>query len=243
MVGIGKKILYATGWLLWLTVCYLLASVVISTTLDLLPFEIHDDDTVLLAIISALVYVATLAILVLLPWVNRQRLKLPSKITELVGLSQKIAWQDVKKAISTFILYMVVLVGVMSLFAFVDGVFGWNLSDQEQNLGFEKTGNSWWQLAVIFVSLVIVPPIAEELMMRGFLFGRLRQKLPFWAVSITVSLMFALAHGQVNVAVDTFVLSLFLCNLREKTGAVWSPIIVHMLKNLLGFLLVFVVVI
>jgi membrane protease YdiL (CAAX protease family) len=236
MVGIGKKILYAVAWLLWLVVCYFLADVVIFTTIDLLPFEIHSDDTVLLATISALVYVVTLVILVGVPYINRKRLKLSDKIEALVGLSQKIAWQDVKKAISTFILYMVVLVGVMSLFAFLFP----ELSDQEQNLGFEKTGNSWWQLAVIFVSLVIVPPVAEELMMRGFLFGRLRQKLPFWAVSIIVSLMFALAHGQVNVAIDTFVLSLFLCNLREKTGAVWSPIIVHMLKNLLGFLLVFV---
>jgi membrane protease YdiL (CAAX protease family) len=237
MVSFAKKALYAVAWLLWLVVCYFLANVVIFTTLELLPFEIRSDDTVLLAVISALVYVATLAILVVLPYANRKRLKLLDKIENLVGLSRQVNWADVKKAAATFILYMVVLVGVMSLFSFLFP----DLSEQEQNLGFDKTGNSWWQLAVIFVSLVIVPPVAEELIMRGFLFGRLRQKLPFWPVSIIVSLVFAVAHGQVNVALDTFVLSMFLCNLREKTGAIWSPIIVHMLKNLLGFTLVFVV--
>jgi membrane protease YdiL (CAAX protease family) len=143
----------------------------------------------------------------------------------------------VVKAFLTFLLYIVALVGVMWVFALLFP----ELSEQEQDLGFEKSGNGFSQLKLIFVSLVIIPPVVEELIMRGFLFGRLRAKVGFWPATIVVSLIFALAHGQVNVAIDTFVLSLFLCHVREQTGAIWSPIIIHTLKNLLGFSLVFMV--
>jgi membrane protease YdiL (CAAX protease family) len=230
---------YVAAWALWLMFCYFLAQLLIFVTIELLPIEIYSDDTATLALISALVYAATLAILVLVPWRLRGRLKLPAKISDLVGLQRKIAWSDLTKAVSTFLLYMVALIGIMQIFALLFP----ELSEQEQNLGFEKSGNSFGQLALIFVSLVIIPPVVEELIMRGFLFGRLRAKVAFWPAAIVVSLVFAVAHGQVNVAVDTFVLSLFLCHVREQTGAVWSPIIIHMLKNLLGFLLVFVVVV
>jgi membrane protease YdiL (CAAX protease family) len=235
----AKQFLYALAWVLWLVFCYFLSQILIFVTLDLLPIEVRDDDTILLAVISALVYAVTLVILVLVPWSMRTRLKLSSKLTELVGASRKVVWSDLGKALASFALYLLVLIGVMSLFAFVFP----DLSDQEQSLGFAKTGNSFWQLALIFVSLVIIPPICEEMIMRGFLFGRLRQKLPFWVTAVIVSLVFSVAHGQVNVAIDTFVLSLFLCSVREKTGAIWAPIIVHMLKNLLGFILVFVMVV
>jgi membrane protease YdiL (CAAX protease family) len=234
-----QKVGFGLFWVVWLMVCYFVAQLVIFATIELLPIEIQSDDTLALAFVSALVYMVTLAVLVVVPYQLRERLKLPPKLAELVGLGRKIAASDLTKAIGTFLIYLAVLIGVMSVFS----LFFPELSEQEQNLGFEKSGNNLGQLVLIFISLVVVPPVCEEMIMRGFLFGRLRTRLSFWPVAIIVSAVFALAHGQINVAVDTFVLSLFLCHLREKTGAVWSPMIVHMLKNLLGFMLVFVVVV
>jgi membrane protease YdiL (CAAX protease family) len=119
--------------------------------------------------------------------------------------------------------------------------------DQEQELGFNKdtTGSS---LGLIFVSLVILPPIVEEIVARGFLYTGLRTKLPFITAALITSALFGLAHLQGGVegaliwaaALDTFLLSMILVTLREKTGSLWAPIGVHMLKNALAFSVLFI---
>lgn len=239
MVNNVKKVFYCLSWIIWLVFCYFSAQILVSVVLQLVSFDVQNSGTLATSIISASVYVVTLAMFALGPWIIRDRITLPNKVAELVGLSRKVNWGDLKNAIGTFVIYLVVLLGVMSIFTFLFP----ELSAEEQNLGFDKINNSSWQLILIFISLVVVPPIFEEVIMRGVLFGRLRAKISFWPTAIIVSTIFAIAHGQINVAVDTFVLSMFLCNLREKTGTIWAPIIVHALKNLLGFILVFIVVI
>lgn len=111
--------------------------------------------------------------------------------------------------------------------------------DQPQELGFEPTSEIV-QLAIIFMMLVVVAPVAEELIFRGFLFKAVREQLAFWPAAIIVSVLFGVAHGQWNVGIDTFVLSLFLCGLREYTGSLWACILLHVAKNLLAFTLLFI---
>lgn len=119
--------------------------------------------------------------------------------------------------------------------------------DQKQELGFESI-NTAPELLLVFVSLVVVPPLVEELMTRGLLFTGLRQKVRFaWTVIIT-SIVFAIPHLQLgsgnpplwNAALDTFILSLFLCYLRERTGSLWASIFMHAIKNGIAFTALFI---
>ena len=96
-------------------------------------------------------------------------------------------------------------------------------------------------LAIAFVVLVIVVPLCEELIFRGILYGKLRSaKLPVAASVFFVSLLFGVAHGQWNVGIDTFALSLVLCTLREYTGSIWSGFLLHAIKNSVAFYAVYV---
>jgi len=114
--------------------------------------------------------------------------------------------------------------------------------NQTQSIGFSGSYNGW-QLVVVFVSLVILPPIAEEIMFRGFLFSGLKNKLPvIWAALFT-SLLFAVPHllesgsgGILWIAgIDTFILSMVLCWLRQKTGRLYAGMGLHALKNFIAF--------
>lgn len=120
--------------------------------------------------------------------------------------------------------------------------------DQQQDIGFQAAQGS--SLILVFISLVILPPIVEELLMRGFLYTGLRTKLKVgWAALIT-SLLFATAHLQLGngaplvwaAAIDTFILSMVLVWLREKTGKLWAPIGLHMIKNSIAFASLFLIV-
>ena len=121
-------------------------------------------------------------------------------------------------------------------------------TDQQQQLGFNLV-RSAPELVVTFISLVIIPPLVEEIVMRGFLFSSLKQGMSVIKAALLTSVFFAVAHLQLgsgapplwSAAIDTFILSLVLCTLRQKTGNLWAGIGVHMFKNFLAFSMIFIV--
>lgn len=119
-------------------------------------------------------------------------------------------------------------------------------TEQEQQIGFENTSTSLHYL-LIFLSLVIIPPITEEILFRGYLFGRLLQNIRFRYAAIITSIVFASLHLQFGsgapllwiAAIDTFILSLFLCYIRFKSSSLWPAILLHMIKNAIAFIVLF----
>ena len=120
--------------------------------------------------------------------------------------------------------------------------------DQKQQIGFDAA-SGFGPLALVFISLVLLPPLVEEVLIRGFLYGGLRNKLRPLQAALIASLLFAAAHLQFGsgepllwiAAIDTFILSLFLIRLREQTGSLWAGMGTHFIKNLLAFVALFIV--
>lgn len=139
-----------------------------------------------------------------------------------------------------FLMYFVIALLAKAVFPSID-------FNQEQQVGFQ-TARANADLILVFVSLVILPPLVEEILARGFLYTGLKTKWPTWLATVVTSVMFALAHLQFGsgapllwvAAIDTFTLSLVLIYLREKTGNLGASIALHTLKNLVAFLLLFV---
>lgn len=156
---------------------------------------------------------------------------------------RKPQWHDLGYALMGFAIYLPVLIATMLFVrAFIPGV---NL-EQEQQIGFEAAKG--FGLILVFISLVVLPPLAEETLSRGFLYLGLRTKLPIVAAAIVTSIIFAIAHLQFgsgapllwSAAIDTFILSLVLVFVREKTNALWAPIGLHAIKNGLAFSVLFI---
>lgn len=186
---------------------------------------------VLQTILSAIVYMLTLGIVIGGPLlVYKQQ---PTR--DILGLQRLMSWSDIGLAPIVYIAYILTLLGVLGV---VTALFPEFQSDQAQDIGF-KNLSSQGGYVLAFVTLVVIAPIAEEVLFRGYLYGKLREYVPLWAAAVATSLLFGIVHGQWNVAIDTFVLSLFLCGLRELTGSIWSGVLVHMLKNSIAFYIMF----
>lgn len=110
--------------------------------------------------------------------------------------------------------------------------------EQPQDLGYDQQLGIV-SMAVAFISLVIVTPIVEEVIFRGFMFNGLRRRLPFWLTALIVSALFGLAHFQWNVGLNVFALSLVACYLREQSGSLWPCILLHTIKNGVAFYLLY----
>jgi membrane protease YdiL (CAAX protease family) len=119
--------------------------------------------------------------------------------------------------------------------------------NQQQEIGFTNV-HGLAELTLTFISLVILPPITEEIMVRGFLYSSFKKAIPTIGAVIVTSAIFASAHlpeggaaGPLWIAaLDTFVLSLVLILLREKTGSLWSSMTLHAIKNGIAFMALFV---
>lgn len=142
--------------------------------------------------------------------------------------------------VAYFVAYIII---VQIVHALIPGI---NL-DQKQEIGF-STSSGGASLLLVFVSLVVLPPLVEEILSRGVLYSGLRTKLPVAAAAVITSIMFAAAHLQAGsgnallwvAALDTFTLSLVLVTLREKTGSLWPCISLHALKNGIAFAALFI---
>ena len=93
---------------------------------------------------------------------------------------------------------------------------------------------------VAFVALVILAPVTEELIFRGFLYGKLRSRLSAIPAIILVSVLFGVLHGQWNVGIIVGLMSVFMCLAREITGTIYAGILLHMIRNGVAFYVLYV---
>jgi membrane protease YdiL (CAAX protease family) len=118
---------------------------------------------------------------------------------------------------------------------------------QKQQIGFDSTKGTL-ELVLVFISLVVLPPLVEEIMMRGFLYTGVRKMFGKFISALLVSALFGIAHlteggaaGPLWIgALDTFALSLVLVSLREITGNLWAGITLHAIKNGIAFFSLFI---
>lgn len=153
-------------------------------------------------------------------------------------------WMDVPYATIGFVVYFVLYLIIAQLMS--NFVPGFDV-DQRQDIGF-STSLSGMELIPVFLSLVILPPIVEEILARGVLYSGLRTRFKMLTAGLITSGIFALAHlpgGEGGTliwvaAVDTFILSMVLVFVREKRGSLWPSMFIHGIKNSLAFVVLFI---
>ena len=152
------------------------------------------------------------------------------------GVARSLRWTDLSWGLIGMVMY--VALAQLALNIIVALVPTFNVTEA-QDVGFTVVFG--WERMLAFTVLVIVAPVVEELLFRGFLYGRLRKlHAPVWLSVLFVSAVFGFVHGQWNLAVDVFILGVVAALLREKTGTIWTGVVIHMMKNAVAFYLVFV---
>ena len=92
-----------------------------------------------------------------------------------------------------------------------------------------------------FISVVLVAPIIEEFLFRGFLYSQLRRSfLKDWGAIVVSSMVWTAIHFQYEIGIlfFLFLFGLFLGYFRIKYNSLLIPIALHAINNLLSFLLV-----
>lgn len=90
----------------------------------------------------------------------------------------------------------------------------------------------WLQLPLLIV-VIVIGPIAEEILFRGILFRRLLRRWPPLLAALGSSLLFGAAHFDL---VGSTLIGVALVALYVQTRSLWVPIAAHALNNLLAML-------
>ncbi|MBI4033390.1 CPBP family intramembrane metalloprotease [Candidatus Saccharibacteria bacterium] len=156
-----------------------------------------------------------------------------------IGFGRLPRWRDLTRALGGVVAFYALLIASSILIS----LFVPDLDTNEvQDVGFDAL-NSSLDTILAFSALVFLPPIGEETLMRGYLYSGLRARLRFVPAMLIVSLLFGAAHLGTGssgnpfwiAGINTFLLSLVLVYLRERTGALYAPILVHATNNLIAF--------
>lgn len=155
-----------------------------------------------------------------------------------LGLKGLPTWTDIGLSPIGFVAYLalaIILTQVFNLLPWLNGFQMHNSTDRFFLNGAEMT--------VAFLMLAVIVPITEEVIFRGWLYGKLREillakvsdRVSMVVSTIIVSFIFGLLHGDWFSAVNMFSLSVILCIMREITGTVYSGMFTHIIKNAVAF--------
>jgi membrane protease YdiL (CAAX protease family) len=88
----------------------------------------------------------------------------------------------------------------------------------------------------LFAMIGILVPAAEELLFRGLLYGWLRGRWGVAVSSVVSAGLFALAHANLRMGLQIFVIGIVLAVLYERSRTVLAPIVAHATINTLSIL-------
>lgn len=140
-----------------------------------------------------------------------------------------IAWRPLAVAVSDRWIWIVGTVAMIYSF----GASLWlGQSDPKSPLAFSVPADTPASLILVLLA-VVVAPVTEELLFRGWIYTSLRYRFGLWTAVIASSAVFALAHYEDThiYALVVFPIGLALAALRERTGSIKAPILLHALNN------------
>ena len=212
---------------------YLLSLIIVFIFARILPLEALTTPLAN-SIYSVISYGLSLLIIVVLPPILfKDKIK---KITrERLGFKGLPTWTDVGLAPVGYIVSILVAMGLTAIF----NQMAWFNANEAQELGYSIYMQGW-ERGLAFIMLAVLAPIVEEIIFRGWLYGKLRIKIPKWVAILATSFLFGLVHLQWNVGITVFAMSVVNCLLREVTGTIYAGTLVHILNNSIAFYLVYV---
>lgn len=94
--------------------------------------------------------------------------------------------------------------------------------------------------SLLFLSVVILAPIVEEILFRGIFFNVLGKKHSTLFAMMMSSIVFGVLH--LETMVPTFIIGLVICFIYQQTGSLLLAILAHFFNNLMAFVMPYVLV-
>lgn len=233
------KAAYAAGLALWVVFSLVVGQLLAGVATLILPGA---NDAVLTTVLAALGYAFGLGLALGVPVLITR--KKTSKRT--LGFDRLPSWSDIGLGIAAMVPYYI-LSGIILWFG--TEVLKVIHPEIGQQIPFENLSLRI-EYFVAFITLVVMAPLAEELLFRGYLLGRLNEHIGKWLAVVVAGAVFGLMHLigfddnglvlQWGAAADTFAMGLVAGTLRQLSGSIWAGVLLHAIKNGIAYYFLFI---
>lgn len=179
------------------------------------------------ALLMNAVFFLTLCILLLL-YLGLYRGLNPA---EMFGLRHSTVGQAAFQAL-ILVIIVYVLVQLVTWLVYTKVLGGGMPEDgaQEAVKAFKNTKSLSFKM-LLGIAAVVIAPLTEEMIFRGFLYGVTKRFTDRWFAALFSSLMFAVVHQNVAATLPLFLLAMGLATAYEVTGCLLVPIFMHGMFN------------
>lgn len=148
-------------------------------------------------------------------------------------------WKRVFWIMPAFVIAMMVVGALMKLGGWqgwIEATYG---AKQQTMVMLMKNSSDFALLGAIIISAVIIAPIAEEVIFRGYIYPVVKRYSEHWFAALFSGLLFGVVHFNMMGLPLLVVIGVVLVILYEKTGSLWVTIGCHAAFNAtnIGFML------
>lgn len=238
--SLGKALGYTLGLSVWAVVSIVLGQFIAALCLSF--FAELLDAAVEATVLAALGYTFAVLTAIGMPYIVWRRL--PSR--KVLGVTRLPSWTDIGLGITSVVPYF--LISAVTVWIGMD-VLKLIQPEVGQDIPFENL-TLQYEYVVAFITLVVLAPVAEEFLIRGYFLGKLSEKSGKIIALFVTSIVFGLLHLpggsdagivlQWGAAFDTFAMGLAAGALRLLTGNIWAGVLLHSIKNGIAYYFLFI---
>jgi membrane protease YdiL (CAAX protease family) len=105
------------------------------------------------------------------------------------------------------------------------------VEDTQETVKLLQQNNDPAVLGLMALAAVVVAPLCEEVVFRGYLYPAAKRFAGPWVAGAASALVFAAAHGALAPLLPLFAFGVLLVLAYEFTGSLWAPIAMHFCFN------------
>jgi len=141
------------------------------------------------------------------------------------------AWPKVVFIAPASVFGMWLIFGVLQACGYMQWMESLGAETMQESVKLLQTTEDPAVLWLMALAAVLVAPLCEELLFRGYLYPVAKKFTGPWLAACSSALFFAAAHGNLSALLPLFLFGLLLVWIYEKTGSLWAPIAVHFCFN------------
>ncbi|MFN6093454.1 MAG: lysostaphin resistance A-like protein [Verrucomicrobiota bacterium] len=141
------------------------------------------------------------------------------------------AWSKVFFIAPASVFGMWLVFGVLQACGYMQWIESLGAETMQESVKLLQTTEDPAVLWLMALAAVLVAPLCEELLFRGYLYPVAKKFTGPWLAACSSALFFAAAHGNLSALLPLFLFGLLLVWIYEKTGSLWAPIAVHFCFN------------
>lgn len=141
------------------------------------------------------------------------------------------AWPKVFFIAPASVFGMWLIFGVLQACGYMQWMESLGVETVQESVKLLQTTEDPTVLWLMALAAVLVAPLCEELLFRGYLYPVAKKYTGPWLAACSSALFFAAAHGNLSALLPLFLFGLLLVWIYEKTGSLWAPIAVHFCFN------------